>query len=81
MNLGLSLEELQLQHLPMRSFVHSIQLFAFDFLRSELKFPASYRKYRSASTYKEDPGAKTLSNAFEISKKTALTSRQASKDL
>ena len=58
MDLGQSLEELQLQHLPMRSFFHSMQLFAFDLLRSQLKFPASYLKYGSASTYKEDRGAK-----------------------
>ena len=99
----------------MRSFVHSIQLFAFDLLRSQLKFPASYPKYRSASTCKEDPDAKlrrmllrylktqllhqdkdhkicytriawleTRLEKFKhliISKNTALTSRQASKDL
>ena len=58
MDLGQSLEELQLQHLSMRSFVHSIQLFVFNLLRSQLKFPASCPKYHSASTYKEDPGAK-----------------------
>ena len=58
MDLGQSLDELQLQHLLMRSFVHSIKLFAFDLLRNQLKFTASYPKYRSASTCREDPGAK-----------------------
>ena len=45
-------------HLLMRRFVRSIQPFAFDLLRSQLKFPASYPEYRSVSTCKEDPGAK-----------------------
>ena len=58
MDLGQSLEELQLQHLPMRTLAHSIQLFAFDLLNRQLKFPASYSKYRSASIYKEDSGVK-----------------------
>ena len=58
MDLGLNLEELQLQHLPMRSFVHLIQLFAIDLLRSQLKFPASYPKYHSVSTCEDDLGAK-----------------------
>ena len=73
--------ELQLQPLPMRSFAHSIQLFAFDNLRRQLKVPASYTKYRSTLTYKENPGVKLCRMLFEISKNTALTSRQPSKDL
>ena len=58
MGLEQSLEELRVQHLDMRSCVHSMQLFAFDHLKSQVKFPASYAKHRSASIYKEDPGAK-----------------------
>ena len=54
MNLGKRLEELQLQHLPMRI----IQPFASDLLTSQLKFPASYQKYRFISTHKGEPGAK-----------------------
>ena len=39
-------ETLQLQYLATRSFFHSIQPFAFDLLRIQLKIPASYEIYR-----------------------------------
>ena len=42
----------------MRSFVHSIQVFDFSFLRSQLKFPAGCLKYYFVLAYKGDPGAK-----------------------
>ena len=54
MDLGSGHKEFQLQHSPIRSFVHLIQHFAFDLLRSQLKFSASYPKYGFVSNYKRD---------------------------
>ena len=58
MNQGQILTELQFYHLPITSFIHSIQPFTSDLLRSQLEFPANYQKHRFTSTCKRDPGAK-----------------------
>lgn len=55
MDLRWSLEELQFQHMSIRSFVH---FRASNILKSQIKFPVSYQKYRFGLTYKEDLGAK-----------------------
>ena len=57
MNQGQILTELQFYNLPI-SFIHSIQPFTSDLLRSQLEFPANYQKHRFTSTCKRDPGPK-----------------------
>ena len=76
MDVGQILEELQLQHLPMGSFVHLIQLFAFNLLSSQLKFQVNYPKYHSSLNLKEDTGVKLCQILLRY-----LTSRKASEDL
>ena len=49
-----------------------MQLFAFDLLRSQLNIRASYPKYRSVSTCKEDTGSKLCPKLLRYQKTQLL---------